>query len=896
MRPPRAPHPGQTEDAVLRRPLTGIRVVDFSWVRAGPWATRWMGAMGAEVVKIEWPREGPGAMGGGPRPGPAPTPGTQAAFARGGNFNDMHNNKLGVTLNVRSEEGLEATKNLIAISDIVIENFSSRVLQSWGLGYEEMRRIKPDIIYVSMAGLGHTGRNHHHQTAGPIVQALSGLTHLSGLPDQEPAGWGWSYMDDTGGLFGLMGALTALHHRNQTGVGQHVDLSQVAAAMTLLGPAWLDLTINGRGSRREGFPAGNRSVWPGAPTVNNYRGPMMVPHNAYRTHGGGYNDWCAITCADDDEWKSLVELMGSPQWATSPTLATLEGRIEHQTEIDDRLGAWAAQYGKYELTDLCQAAGVCALPVQSNEDRVEHDLQLRHQELFAPVHHPVVGTNLMQQSPFKMSANVVRADHHAPLLGEHTVRVLEELLGLPAQAVRAGFENNRYWPGHEQREPYLFEGTGLAPVPIGREAAPSVVDVSSRRYSGGALGDLRVIELANERGEWCGKLLADAGADVIKVEPPLGARERTIGPFYQDVPDPERSLHFWHYNTGKRGVTLDLETAEGRERFKQLVVTADVLLETNKAGYMDSLNLGYAVLHELNPRLVMCSLTDFGQTGPWRDFVGSDLTHMAAGGQMACCGYDEADLPDAPPIAPGGGNAWHTGSHYAYIAIMAAIAHRDFTGEGQYIDTSVHGALALTTEMHVATWIYNRQVVKRQTGRHSAASSLNFAARKTQHLCADGRYVNFGATRVTADRLPVLVAWMDSKGFQHDLDDPRFANRETVTAETDHIADLFESFIRSMPSEEVYQGAQEREFLCGAVRAPEDNLYDPHWGDRGFFVSVDHPELAQSFTYPGVAALYSATPMTVARRAPRLGEHDAEVWEEIGSTAPNGSMRLEAAP
>ncbi len=853
---------------MVRRPLTGIRVADFSWVRAGPWATRWMGAMGAEVVKIEWPREGPGAMGGGPRPGPAPTPGTQAAFARGGNFNDMHNNKLGITLNVRTPEGLEATKRLIAISDIVIENFSSYVMESWGLGYEEMARIKPDVIYVSMAGLGHTGRNLSYQTAGPIVQALSGLTHLSGLPDEQPAGWGWSYMDDTGGLYGLIGTLTALHHRNQTGEGQHVDLSQVAAAMTLLGPAWLDLTVNGRGSRRPGFPAGNRSVWPGMPVVNNYRGAIAVPHSAYRTHGGGYNDWCAITCHTDEEWGSLVRAMGLPAWATRPDLATLEGRIAHQQEVDDGIAQWALSYGKYEIMELLQAVGVAALPVQSNEDRVEHDLQLRHQELFRPVVHPVVGTNLMQQSPFTMSANEIRADHHAPLLGEHTARVLTELLGVPDAEVRAGFEANTYWPGHEAKESYLFEGTGLAPLPIGQTRSPSVVDRPARRYSAGPLGALRVIEFADEKGQWCGKLLADAGADVIKVEPPGGVAERNIGPFYKDEPDRERSLHFWHYNTSKRSVVLDLETAEGREAFRRLAATADVVLETCKPGYLASIGLGFEVLRASNPRLVMCSLTDFGQTGPWRDYKASDLTHMAAGGQMACCGYDEADLPDAPPIAPGGGNAWHTGSHYAYIAIMAAIVHRDFTGEGQYIDSSVHGALALTTEMHVPTWIYNRQVVKRQTGRHAGANSLNFAARKTQHLCADGRYVNFGAARVNPDRLPVLIEWMDSKGFEHDLHDPKYADQKTITAETDHIADLFEGFIRSMPSEDVYHGAQEREFLCGAVRAPEDNLNDPHWADRGFFVEVEHPELNRSFTYPGAASIYGKSPTVISRRAP----------------------------
>ncbi len=146
-------------------------------------------------------------------------------------------------------KGLEIVKRLIAISDIVIENFSSRVLQKWGLGYEELCKIKPDIVYVSMSGYGHTGRNHHYTSFGPVAQAASGLTYLSGLPGKPPAGWGWSYMDDTGGMYGAMCALTGLYHRNMTGHGQHIDLSQMVSSVPLNGPALLDFTVNGRGSR-----------------------------------------------------------------------------------------------------------------------------------------------------------------------------------------------------------------------------------------------------------------------------------------------------------------------------------------------------------------------------------------------------------------------------------------------------------------------------------------------------------------------------------------------------------------------------------------------------------------------------------------------------------------------
>ena len=173
----------------------------------------------------------------------------------------------------------------------------------------------------------------------------------------------------------------------------------------------------------------------------------------------------------------------------------------------------------------------------------------------------------------------------------------------------------------------------------------------------GPLAALRVLELADETGQFCGKLLGDLGAEVVKIEPPGGEPCRRIGPFVDDIPHPERSLSFWYYNTSKRGITLNLDTADGLHLFRRLAATADLILETFRPGYLSSLGCDYAALSQQKPGLVLCSLTPFGQTGPWRDYLSSDLLHIAAGGEMASSGYDEEDAPNAPPIAPGGGNA-----------------------------------------------------------------------------------------------------------------------------------------------------------------------------------------------------------------------------------------------
>ena len=397
----------------------------------------------------------------------------------------------------------------------------------------------------------------------------------------------------------------------------------------------------------------------------------------------------------------------------------------------------------------------------------------------------------------------------------------------------------------------------------------------------GPLAGLRVLELADEKGQFCGKLLADLGADVVKIEPPGGEPCRHIGPFLDDIPHPERSLSFWYYNTSKRGITLDLETAAGSRLFGRLAVASDVILETFRPGFLASLELDYTSLHHENPRLIMCALTPFGQTGPWRDYLSSDLLHMAAGGEMASSGYDETDVPNAPPIAPGGGNAWHMGGHFAYMAIMAALVHRTVSGQGQYIDASIHEACALTTEAAIANYIYRGEVVRRQTGRHHAAGPTP----RTQFRAKDGTYVcALVAGRLNPRYVRELADLLDSYGMVGDLKDAKYQDPAVIAANTSHIIDdLVADFIASLSAEEVYHAAQKRGFTWGAVRAPEELLDDAHLHDRGFWKEVEHPELGHSFIYPGEAAIYNGSPWRISRRAPLIGEHNTEIFcDELG--------------
>ena len=392
----------------------------------------------------------------------------------------------------------------------------------------------------------------------------------------------------------------------------------------------------------------------------------------------------------------------------------------------------------------------------------------------------------------------------------------------------------------------------------------------------GPLAGLIVLELADEKGQFCGKVLGDLGADVVKVEPPGGVANRHVGPFLDDVPNPDRSISFWYYNTSKRAITLNLDSADGRALFRRLAATADIILETFRPGYLTSLGLDHEGLRTANPGLILCSLTPFGQTGPWRDYLSCDLGHMAAGGEMASCGYDEADVPDGPPIAPGGGNAWHMGCHYATMAIMAALVYRTVSGQGQAIDVSIHEACALTTESAIANYIYREETLLRQTGRHHAVG----VTPRTQFQAKDGLYVTaLIAGGLTPKNVKALAALMDSFGMAGDLTDERYQNPAVIAANTSHIIDnLLAAFIASQPAETIYHAAQERGFTWGAVRPAEALLDDAHLHDRGFWKQVVHPDLGCSFTYPGEPAIYNGSPWRITRRAPLVGEHNTEIY------------------
>ncbi len=400
--------------------LSHLRICDFTGQLAGAGATKFLAAFGAQVIRIEDPvRQGRWDI----LRGLPPFVDERRGIDQGGAFNNHNVEKLGVTLNLRKERGRQLLRQLIEVSDVVSENFAAGVLERMGFGYEALRTIKGDIIYVSNCGFGHHGPYSEFKTWGPIVQAVSGLTFSSALAGREPAGWGYSYMDHTGGYFMAIAILMALRHRNRTGEGQAIDLSCTDAGATLNGPALLDYTVNGRPLRRDGMPDSNRS-----------QHPAMAPHGIYPSKGE--DEWIAIACRSDADWQSLAAEIGEP-WVGEQHFRELAGRLREQDALDVRIGEWTASQERFALALRLRAAGIPAAAVAKPGERIDDDSNTEDWGLWPEVKHSAMGTVRADGLPVHHSESDWSVERGGPCLGEHNQQVFGGLLGLDARELEA---------------------------------------------------------------------------------------------------------------------------------------------------------------------------------------------------------------------------------------------------------------------------------------------------------------------------------------------------------------------------------------------------------------------------------------------------------------------------
>ncbi len=392
----------------------------------------------------------------------------------------------------------------------------------------------------------------------------------------------------------------------------------------------------------------------------------------------------------------------------------------------------------------------------------------------------------------------------------------------------------------------------------------------------GIIDHYRVLDLTDEKGFLCGRVLGDLGADVIKVERPGGDPARRIGPFFDKIPHMERSLYWFAYNANKRGITLNIETKEGKEIFKWLVKTSDVIVESFAPGYLDELGLGYSTLSKDKPDIILTSITPFGQDGPYKNYEGPDIVVMGMGGSI----YVSGD-PDRPPVRISFPQAYLHAGAQAAAATLIALYYRETTGEGQHVDVSAQQCVALTLMNALETWDLSRQNLKRSG--HKMMNPRSRIQRRQMWACKDG-YVSmllFGGFRAWTVRS--LVKWMDDEGmankflleFDWDGWDIEAVSQDVI----DRIEEPISKFFMTHSMTELYKGAIARRILLFPVNDARDILEDEQLTARGFWQNVDHTELGTDIIYPSSFVRSSEAFCGIRHRAPLIGEHNVEIFE-----------------
>lgn len=392
-------------------PLDGIRVADFCWAWAGPYGALQLAHLGADVIRIESAK----------RLCPSrlipPWPDNESGVNRAGYFNQYNQGKRSLTLDLKAPEAIDIAKTLVSKSDIVMNNFASGVMEKLGVGYDVLRRIKPDIIMVSLPGYGTSGPEKDFVSYGPPQVAQSGLSALTGYVGGPPMMAGFSYGDPNGGVHATFAVMAALLHREKTGQGQYIDLSQWEAAIMLLPEALMDHSMNGTQPER----MGNRD-------------PHMAPHGVFRSKGD--DRWVSLSVRDEAEWQRLCEVMGQPELSSDARFATLAARKENEAALEEIVTAWTQERTADETTQALQNAGIPAYPAVDAIDMVNSP-HVGSRDYFVELEHPEVGTRRHMGIPWTMSRTPCEIRRPAPCLGQDTDAVLTEIVGLSQAEIAA---------------------------------------------------------------------------------------------------------------------------------------------------------------------------------------------------------------------------------------------------------------------------------------------------------------------------------------------------------------------------------------------------------------------------------------------------------------------------
>ncbi len=831
-------------------PLQGIFILDFSRTMAGPFATELLADLGATVLKIE----GPGARN-------EDTTRSSPPVIRGfsPSYIALNRSKLSLALDMSAPEAQQIVDRLAARADAVVENLRWENAQRYGITAERFARISKSLVFCRISGYGGAGAAKSAAAYDLTIQAATGALDITGEAGRPPAKMGVPVVDLQTGVAAAIAILAGLAKSARTGQGSDIDLAMFDVALTMLGymaTSYLNLEM--------------------VPTRLGSGHPTLYPYNAFATK----DDYIVVACFTQRFWRSFCRVIGRTDLTDDPDYIDFASRLKNRAALEPILNAEMLKRTAREWLDLLLEGDVPAGPVNSVRETLEAE-QTQVRQMTPSVTVPSMGTIRILGSPFKMrdraGGEFAVSYGPPPRLGEHSRLILTEIAGLsPGEVdglIAAGVVAV---PADEDGDPRLRERLHQALVDSAREARVGDAEVASRSVSGSPLSGpslsgspisgpplsgIRVLDFTRmAAGPFCTMLLADLGADVVKIEAPrIGDPTRRNLPILGD-----QSVYFLSLNRGKSSVVIDLKSPAGRAKALELAKSADIVIENFRPHVMTGLGLGYDVLAEANPRVVMCSMSGFGANGPMREYTSFDLVNQAYAGFMSLTGEE-----GRPPVRIGWPVGDLGGGAIACTAIIAALMKARKTGEGCLIDLSLHDALVSQLAYLGQTYLLSGEEPQRVGSGHVNIAPYR-AYQVSDGYVAIAAYTEDGWERLT-NVLNLTSLAADSR-FR-----TRVERRQNRLLLDSILSDILLDYSVADLSQRLSAAGIAYSKVLSVGEALEvarsngrDLVVEKYSGSSGNANQV----LASPFVFDGVR-------LVADRGAPLLGEHDEEVtWSE----------------
>ena len=843
-------------DHAVAQPLSDLRVIDLTNGIAGPYSTKLLADFGADVIKVERPGLGDYARRLGPFPGDISHP------DKSGLFLHLNTNKRGITLDLKSAEGIDALKKLVKTADILVESFKPGVMARLGLDYDTLLQIYPNLIMTSVSNFGQTGPYRDYAASELVLYAMGGRMSASGLPDLYPLKLGGNHVQYQAGNNAAMATLFAWHARqHQEMGGQHVDVSIFETQMGSINGRTLGLLqyqyTGDKGKRlgpiRGGYPSG----------------PYPCADGYISVSGGG------------QRWPLAVATLGMPELLDDPRFAPPMGQqdLDAREEFEGTIWLpWLLERTQKEVVEAGQANGLLIAPILTIDNVVDGNPQMEFRKYFVEIDHPVAGKLRYTGAPIFNKDGWWSIRRPSPTLGQHNQEVLQgELRYSQEESRRVSGEDGGHSRSNEIRT------TPAAPLASQTASSPSRKGNGKLRRP---LEGIRIIDMAViYAGPYGTMFLADMGAEVIRVESlnrlPATSRGQFARPSKESqataatspYPDRDPGERPWNrfggfnqHSRNKSGMTLDLISPKGLETFQRLVEVSDLFIENNATGSMAGLGIGYDTVSRWNPRLSMISITGFGQTGPWNYYKGIGTQFEAATGHASVTGYPHMDADGIPGSVAADAA---TGVTVVLSALMA-LKQRERTGRGSYVDIALGGNfMPHLGELFMDYTINGR--VRSTPGNRDPWHLVQGAYR-----CAgDDEWIAISIGRI--EDWHMLCRLMEKPEL---VEDERFEDLAALRAHHNEVDQIIGAWTLAHDPVALFHRLQKEGIAAGHLMHEEHAFNDPHLKERGFFVSVTALEVG-THLYPSTTFKMSKIPFEVRKPPVRLGEDNDYVYREV---------------